>query len=140
MSLPKKSIGRATGAFAEAFERNVKDAFRGMNTPNGVTKEEKIALEKDLKVDKYGTRVDKVEIGLSGKVLNDEFRFGPKEQKYLKPVESQNRQWDTSPNDPWNQSGPKQQTNQNIGDKGFLEFDSIFENKGANQPNNNPFN
>jgi hypothetical protein len=111
-----------------------------MNTPNGVTKEEKLALERDLKVDKYGTRVDKVEIGLSGKVLNDEFRFGPNEQKYLKPVEGQNRQWDTSQNDPWSQPSSKQQANQNVGDKGFLEFDSIFDNKGGNNTNNNPFN
>lgn len=47
-----------------------------MKNTKPVDKSEKLALENELKTDKYGAKVERIEIGPSGKQLNlDDFKF-----------------------------------------------------------------
>lgn len=153
----------------EAWERSIATMVKGSHT---IDKQEKIALENELKTDKNGPKIDFVQNGASGKQLNiDGFKFddkfGKKFHQQDTPTQNEdpygtstfanigfNRPPAEQPRSPPtnyfanNTFGSVQpttevQTDPKIGGKGFLDFDTMFNNPGQKSNSNtgfNPFN
>lgn len=154
----------------EAVERGFAGMVKG---GYAVDKQDKIALDNELKADKNGPKIDFVQTGASGKQLNiDGFKFDDKFGKKYHQNDPQNQNDDPygtssfaslgfgkSPTEQPKpaqpnyfgdaafgavQSPPPPQTTAKIGQKGFLDFDTMFSNpsgkKGNTNTGFNPFN
>ena len=149
----------------EALERN----YAGMMRNNtNVSKQDVLTLQNELKVDKYGTRADRVEIGPSGKQLNlDGFKF---DQNFGAKYHQDQPQYNQNSANEFGFSYPgvtssntqpeqfaapiqkedfygKSQTTQSsqptkpkVGEKGFLDFDNIFGGGGASSQGGKSYN
>lgn len=154
----------------EAWERSIATMVKG---GYAVDKQEKIALENELRTDKGGVKLDFIHTGASGKQLNlDGFKFDDKFGKKYHQTDS-NYQNDNgfgstsfpsiSMNRPQTEQSPPTQMKNfgntafgstpqpspapggaKIGEKGFLDFDTMFTNPTGQKSNSNtgfnPFN
>ena len=66
-------MAKNAGAYFEAVERGLSNMLKSSKP---VDQTEKLALQNELKTDQYGSKIDRIEIGPSGKALNfDDFKF-----------------------------------------------------------------
>lgn len=154
----------------EAWERSIAMMVKG---GYAVDKQEKIALENELRTDKGGVKLDFIHTGASGKQLNlDGFKFDDKFGKKYHQTDSNYQndngfgsnsfpsigmirpQTDQAMSPNMNHFGnsafgstpqPSQvQNGAKIGEKGFLDFDTMFTNPTGQKSNSNtgfnPFN
>lgn len=137
-----------------------------MKNTKPVDKSEKLALENELRTDKYGAKVERIEMGPSGKPLNvDDFRFDEHfgGKFHQQPVFDDRRDpfgsdglarlgtanppalsgdqasyFDSgAPRQPPADAAQPTAQSSKIAEKGFLDFDNIFSASGKGY---NPFN
>ncbi len=136
-----------------------------MKNTKPIDKSEKLALENELRTDKFGAKVERIEMGPSGKPLNlEDFKFDQNfgGKFHQQPVYEDRRdafgtddlaRVGTAPLQPgfsseqasYFDSSSKQQSADptppgqasKIGEKGFLDFENIFAAPGKGY---NPFN